>query len=146
MNSLRRNYFPIYKDFGSLIDNFLSGQTDDVTFGDLGKWAPAVDIKEEKNQFLVIADLPGVEKENIHISLENNILTLQGLRSEEKRTSQEGYSRVERTLGRFHRQFTLPQTTDGNKISAKYKNGILEIIIPKKEQAVEKRIEVKIEE
>ncbi|CEG57330.1 Hsp20/alpha crystallin family protein [Legionella fallonii] len=146
MNSLRRNYFPIYKDFGSLIDNFLSSQTDDLTFSDSGKWAPAVDIKEEKNQFLVIADLPGVEKENIHISLENNILTLHGSRSEEKRTTQEGYSRVERTLGQFHRQFTLPQTADGNKVSAKYKNGILEITIPKKEQAVEKRIEIKIEE
>lgn len=146
MNSLRRSYFPIYKDFGSLIDNFLSSQTDDVTFGDVGKWAPAVDIKEEKEQFVVIADLPGVEKDNIHISQENNILTLQGSRSEEKRTSQEGYSRVERTLGRFHRQFTLPQTADGSKISAKYKNGILEIVIPKKEKAVEKRIEVKIEE
>ncbi len=146
MNGLRRNYFPIYKDFGSLLDNFLTTQTEDASFGDLSRWAPAVDIKEEKNRFLVIADLPGVEKDDIHISLENNILTLQGSRSYEKRDTQEGYSRVERSLGQFHRQFTLPQTAEETKISAKYKNGILEISIPKKEQALEKRIEVKVEE
>ncbi len=146
MSNLNRNYFPIYRDFGSLIDNFLTKQSQDDTFGDLGKWAPAVDIKEEAERFLVIADLPGVKKENIQISLENNILTLQGERSYEKNEKQEGYSRIERIQGKFHRQFTLPQTVDGNKISAKYTQGILEIAIPKKEQAVEKRIEIQVDE
>ncbi len=146
MNNLRRNYYPTYKDLGFLINDFFNTQTKDGTFGDLGKWAPPVDIKEEKDRFLVIADLPGVEKENMHVSLEKNILTLQGSRSYEKRDNQEGFSRIERSLGEFHRQFTLPQTADEHKIKAKYKNGILEISIPKKEQALEKRIEVKIEE
>lgn len=146
MNNLRRNYYPVYKDLGSIFDNFFNAQSKDDTYGDLGKWAPAVDIKEEKDRFLVIADLPGVEKEDMNISLENNILTLQGSRSYEQRENQEGFSRVERTLGQFHRQFTLPKIADESKISAKYKNGILKISIPKKEQAMEKRIDVQIDE
>jgi HSP20 family protein len=145
MNSLQRNYYPVYKDMGSIIDDFFNAQSKDATFGE-SKWAPAVDIREDKERFLVIADLPGVDKENMHISLEKNILTLKGSRSYEHRDIQEGFSRVERSLGQFHRQFTLPQSADENKISAKYKNGILEISIPKKEQALEKRINVQIED
>jgi HSP20 family protein len=145
MNNLRRNYYPVYKDMGSIIDDFLKTQNKDASFGE-GKWAPAVDIREDKERFLVIADLPGVDKENMHISLEKNILTLKGSRSYEQRDNQEGFSRVERSLGQFHRQFTLPQIADESQISAKYKNGILEISIPKKEQAMEKRIDVQIED
>jgi HSP20 family protein len=145
MNTLRRNA-PVYKDFGSLLDNFFSfSQNQDESFGDLGKWAPAVDIKEEKDLFLVIADIPGMEKEDINISLENNILTLQGTRSYEKNETQKGFSRTERVLGQFHRQFTLPQSVEGNNITAKYKNGVLEISIPKKQQAIQKRIDIQTE-
>lgn len=139
MNNLRRTYYPVYKDLGSIFDNLLNTQTKDESFGDLGKWAPAVDIKEEKDRFLVIADLPGVEKENMNISLENNILTLQGSRTYEESENQEGYTRVERSLGQFHRRFTLPKIADESKISASYKNGILKISIPKKDKALEKR-------
>ena len=145
MNTMRRNYYPVYRDMGSIFEDFFNIQNKDTSFGE-GKWAPAVDIREDKECFLVIADLPGVEKENMHISLEKNILTLKGSRSYEQRDIQEGFSRVERSLGQFHRQFTLPQIADESKISAKYKNGILEISIPKKEQAMEKRIDVQIED
>ncbi|WP_284450924.1 Hsp20/alpha crystallin family protein, partial [Methylophaga thalassica] len=115
----------------------------DASFVD---WAPAVDIKEEKERFVVIADIPGVNKEDIHISLENNLLTIQGERRFEKNENKDGYSRMERTQGQFYRRFSLPQTVDESKISAKCKNGVLEVFIPKKAVAVEKRIEVQIEE
>lgn len=81
---LKREYFPMQKDFGKLLENFFRGQLDDSSFVDTGTWAPAVDIKEEKDRFLVVADIPGVKKEDMNISLENNILTLHGSRSFEK--------------------------------------------------------------
>lgn len=147
MSIMRRDYSPLTRDINNFFEHFLkSGSPDDASFVDTGSWAPAVDIKEEKECFLVIADIPGVKKEDIHISLENNILTIQGERNFEKKETKENYSRVERTQGQFYRRFSLPQTADENKISAKCKNGVLEISIPKKKMALEKRIEVKIDE
>lgn len=146
MSSIRREYFPLQKDFGKLLENFFRGQLDDSSFVDTGNWAPAVDIKEEKDRFLVIADIPGVKKEDIHISLEHDILTIHGSRSFEKTEKREDYSRIERSQGQFYRRFSLPQTADDAKISAKYKHGVLEISIPKKKAALEKKIDVKIEE
>ncbi|KTC72427.1 heat shock protein, Hsp20 family [Legionella birminghamensis] len=144
MNGIKRDYFPIRKDIGSLLENFF--KTQDASFVDTGTWAPAVDIKEEKDRFVVIADIPGVKSEDIHISLENNLLTIQGERYFEKSEEKEGYSRMERSQGQFYRRFSLPQTADEGKISAKCKHGVLEVIIPKKNHAVEKRIEVKVED
>ncbi|WP_419419788.1 Hsp20/alpha crystallin family protein [Legionella sp. D16C41] len=147
MSNLKREYFPsLYRDFNSLWDNFLRGQQDDSSFVTTSTWAPSVDIKEEKNQFVVIADIPGVNKEDIHISLENNLLTIQGERHFDKTEERNGYTRVERAQGQFYRRFSLPQTVDDAKISAKYKQGVLEVIIPKKKAALEKKIDIKVEE
>lgn len=147
MSMLKRNYLPVSRDVGSLLENFFRGQPEDASFVDTGTWAPAVDIKEEKDRFLVIADIPGVSKENIQISLEHNVLTLQGERSFEKKEEEKnGYTRSERIQGQFYRRFSLPQTADDTKISAKYKQGVLEIVIPKKTAAIEKKIAIKIEE
>ena len=85
MNIIRRDFYPLQKELTSLFENFLKAQPDDTSFVDTGSWAPAVDIKEEKDRFLVIADVPGVKIEDIHISLENNILTIHGERRLEKK-------------------------------------------------------------
>ncbi|KTD17603.1 Hsp20/alpha crystallin family protein [Legionella jordanis] len=146
MNIIRRDLYPLTRDFNSFLENFFRSQSDDSSFVDTGSWAPAVDIKEEENRFLVIADIPGVKKEDMHISLENNILTIQGERKFEKKETKDNYSRVERMQGQFYRRFSLPQTVDEKKISAKCKNGVLEISIPKKEASMQKKIDVKIEE
>jgi HSP20 family protein len=146
MNIIKRDYYPLGRDFSNLLENFFKGHPDDASFVDTGSWAPAVDIKEDKDRFLVIADIPGVKKENIHVSLENNILTIQGERRSEKKETENNYSRVERTQGQFYRRFSLPQTVDEGKISAKCKHGVLEISIPKKESGLEKQIEIKVEE
>lgn len=110
------------------------------------QWIPAVDIKENKNQFLILADLPGIDKNDVNISMENNILTIKGSRAEEVNEETNQYFRVERVRGSFYRRFTLPDTADGGKIEAKIQKGVLQIIIPKKETAQSRFIEIQTEE
>jgi HSP20 family protein len=146
MNTLRRS-MPMYRDMGQLFDNFFNLQKqDDSSYIETSTWSPLVDIKEEKDCFLVIADVPGVKKEDIDISLENHVLTLKGERQFEKTEQHQGYTRRERTQGQFYRRFSLPQTADDAKITARYTHGVLEIRIPKREAATEKKIEISVEE
>ncbi len=145
MNHIKRDYFPISKDMNRLFEHFVKAQTDS-SFIDTGTWAPAVDIKEQPDAFIVIADIPGVNKDDIHISLENSLLTIHGERQFEKSENKEAYSRLERVQGQFYRRFSLPQTVDDSKIDASYKQGVLQIYIPKKEVVKGKKIEVRFEE
>lgn len=110
---------------------------------DTSHWIPAVDIKEEKSQFVILADLPGIEKKDINISMEHNILSIKGERAVESKEEQNGFARVERMRGTFYRRFTLPDTADEKNIQAKMKNGVLEIVIPKKEATISRYIEIK---
>jgi len=106
-------------------------------------WVPAVDIREEPERYLIHADVPGVNPEQIEISLENGILTLKGERREDHEESeQNGYRRVERVRGSFYRRFSLPDTADAEKVSARSKDGVLEIVIPKQEKVQPRRIVV----
>ncbi len=110
------------------------------------QWIPAIDIKEDKKQFTILADLPGVEKSDINISMENNILTLKGSRPATPKEEMTHYFRTERIRGNFYRQFALPDTADGAKIEAKLQKGVLEIFIPKKESAQPQSIEIRSDE
>ena len=105
-------------------------------------WAPAVDIKEEKDKFVLHADLPGVRPDETDVSMEDGVLTIKGEKRSETTTENDGYKRVERTHGSFYRRFSLPDTADSEEISAKSKNGVLEIIIPKRESVQPKKIAV----
>jgi HSP20 family protein len=105
-------------------------------------WAPAVDIKEEKDRFVLHADLPGVQPEETDVSMEDGVLTIKGEKKSEAVTEREGYKRVERTYGSFHRRFSLPDTANADEIVAKSKNGVLEIIIPKRQAVQPKKITV----
>lgn len=146
MNTLRRT-MPIYRDMGQLFNDFFNLQKqDDSSYIETSTWSPLVDIKEEKDCFLVLADVPGVKKEDIDISLENHVLTLKGERQFEQTEHHQGYTRRERTQGQFYRRFSLPQTADDAKITARYAHGVLEIRIPKREAATEKKIEISVEE
>lgn len=146
MNTLRRT-MPMYRDMGNLLEGFFNLQKqDDSSCIETSTWSPLVDIKEEKDCFLVIADIPGVKREDISISLEQHVLTLKGERQFEKTEQHQGYTRRERSQGQFYRRFSLPQTADDAKITARYANGVLEIKIPKKEAAAEKKIEISVEE
>jgi len=111
-----------------------------------GQWLPAIDIREEEDKFLISADLPGVDPKDIDISLENNLLTLKGKREEVHEEKKGSFYRMERMQGQFYRQFTLPIAVDSKHITAKSKQGVLEVIVPKKEKTEIKKIEVKVEE
>jgi HSP20 family protein len=105
-------------------------------------WLPAVDIKEEDKQFVLRADLPGVESKDIDITMEKGVLTLRGTRSTETRDERNGYRRVERVSGEFFRRFTLPDTADSQAIKAKHVNGVLEVVIPKQAAVLPRKISV----
>lgn len=106
-------------------------------------WLPPVDITESKEGFVIYADVPGVDPESIEVTLEDGVLTLSGAR-EAAIESQDNLERrrVERARGRFHRRFTLPDTADAEKISARGSNGVLEVSIPKREATQPRRITV----
>ena len=110
------------------------------------EWAPSVDIKEENDKFVLQADIPGVKPEDIEVNMEAGVLTVKGEKKTEAKTEKEGYKRVERTYGSFYRRFSLPDSADGEAISAKCKLGVLEIVIPKREAVKPKKIEVSSEE
>lgn len=106
------------------------------------EWAPAVDIKEDVERFVLHADIPGVKPEDIDVSMEDGVLTIKGEKESESKTEKDGYKRVERTSGSFYRRFSLPDTANAEAISAKSKNGVLEIVIPKREAVKPKKISV----
>lgn len=110
------------------------------------EWSPAVDIKEDANKFVIHADIPGVKPEEIDINMENGVLTIKGEKKSESKTEKEGYKRVERTYGSFYRRFSLPDTANAEAISASSKHGVLEIVIPKREAVLPKKINVKAAE
>jgi HSP20 family protein len=105
-------------------------------------WSPAVDIFEAQGEIVVKAELPGMDRKDITLNLENNVLTLKGDRRFEKETKEENYHRIERAYGGFSRSFSIPATVDEEKIHADYKDGVLKIILPKKEQAKPKQIRI----
>ncbi len=105
-------------------------------------WVPAVDIKEEDKQFVLRADLPGVEPKDIEITMEKGQLTIRGRRQAETRDENNGYRRVERVSGEFFRRFTLPDTADSQAIKARHVNGVLEVSIPKQQTVLPRRIDV----
>jgi len=110
------------------------------------EWSPAVDIKEDADKFVIHADIPGVKPEEIDINMENGVLTIKGEKKSESKTEKEGYKRVERTYGSFYRRFSLPDTANAEAISASSKHGVLEIVIPKREAVLPKKINVKAAE
>jgi HSP20 family protein len=105
-------------------------------------WVPAVDIIEEKDRFLLKADVPGVKPEDIDVNMENGVLSVSGQRHEESTQESEGVKRLERLSGRFYRRFSLPETANPEGISAKSVNGILEVVIPKQPEVKARRITV----
>lgn len=110
------------------------------------EWAPAVDIKEEDNQFVLLADIPGVKPEDIEVHMDAGVLTVKGEKESVTKTEKDGYKRVERSSGSFYRRFNLPDSADGNAINAKCKHGVLEITIPKREAVKPKKINVTSDE
>ena len=106
------------------------------------RWSPAVDIKEEEDRFVLLADIPGVDSKDIEVTMDKGVLTVKGERSREKEEERNGYKRVERSYGTFYRRFSLPDSADADAITAKGKNGVLEVTIPKHEKVQPRKIAV----
>ena len=106
------------------------------------RWAPAVDIVEEKERFVLRANLPGVERDDINVTMEDGVLTIEGERRAESRDEIDGVRRFERATGRFLRRFSLPETADAEGITASSANGILEVVIRKLPEVKPRRINV----
>lgn len=116
---------------------------DDLTVR--GTWTPSVDIYESDNHALVLkAELPDVAKEDIDLRVENNTLTISGTKKMDKEVKEQQYHRIERAYGSFSRTFTLPPTVDAGKIGAEFKNGVLTVTLPLREEAKPRQIQVAV--
>jgi len=108
-------------------------------------WSPSVDIFETEGEIVVKAELPGMDRKDIQLNLENNVLSLRGERKFQKETKDDNYHRIERSYGVFSRAFSIPATVDEERIRADYKDGVLKIVLPKKDQAKPKQIKIATE-
>jgi HSP20 family protein len=134
--------FGIQREMNRMFDGFFRGTNDEYYV--ISSWTPAVDIAEHDDEYLVKVELPGINKDEVKLTLENNILTIRGEKKQEKETKKESYHRVERSYGSFQRSFTLPAAVKADRIDASYKDGILTVSLPKAEEAKPKQIEVKV--
>lgn len=110
----------------------------------LVEWVPVVDVLETDNEFQIRAELPGVEKTDVKLSVEKGVLLISGHREQDKEDKGARYHKIERAYGSFARSFTMPDTVDEHKIAAEFKNGVLTVRLPKSEKARPKSIEVRI--
>ena len=107
-------------------------------------WTPRVDIAEDDKEYVINAELPGIAKEDVKVSVENGVLSISGERKTEKEEKGKKFHRIEQSYGTFVRSFTLPEGNSGEKISAEFRDGILKVHVPKDEKAKAKAIDVKI--
>ncbi len=131
------------KEINRMFENFFRGGVDDTDLMATG-WKPAVDIAESAEEFVANVELPGVDKNDIKITMQENVLTIRGEKAQEKNEKDANYHRVERFYGSFQRSFELPGNVRNDKIDAEYKDGILTIRLPKAEEAKAKQIDVKV--
>lgn len=130
-----------YRSLGNLadtVDRFF-GNYDSVHSND---WIPAVDITETENEFRFVAEVPGLSKKDIKLSLENNVLMISGEKKNEIKQEGREYHRVERSYGKFERSFRLPRDVKSEQINAKYDNGLLTVTVPKAEEAKPREISI----
>ena len=131
------------KEIDRVFDDFFTPKTSALFDSN---WLPTIDMEEGKNEFHISAELPGLDEKSINVSLENNILTISGEKKEEKEEKSKDmkYYHTERHYGSFSRSIAFPEEVHADKISAKFKNGVLSIKIPKDENAEKKRISIKV--
>ncbi len=132
------NLFDAQKELSGIWSNFA-----DETVGGTSEWHPSTDIAENKDAFMVYVELPGMKKEDVKITLQQNILTIQGEKKSGPEPKEDKYHRVERNFGKFTRSFRLTSRVIGETVEANYKDGVLSIRIPKAEEAKPKEIEIK---
>ena len=127
--------------FDDSFNQFLAPMTSSEELG--GKWLPPVDVRETDEALTLMAEVPGLSKDDVNVTLENNVLTISGERRFEKDADKEGYHRIERAYGTFSRSFTLPPNVETDKAKATFENGVLSIALPKTEEAKPRKIAIK---
>ena len=141
MGEFTNEFFNMHRDLDRMFDRLRGDTTDD---GQTSTWLPAVDIVEKENEFEVRVELPGMKKDDVKITLVDDVLTIRGEKKQQAETKEENYHRSERSYGMFQRSFTLPSSVKGEKIEATYVDGLLSLTLPKKEEAKSREIEVKV--
>ena len=146
MNMIRYQPWGLMHRLHYDLDRMLDRQwrDEDETASPVSDWLPAVDIREEDRQFVLRADIPGVDPKNIEVTMEKGVLTLRGERHADMDTHDQAYRRVERASGSFYRRFSLPDTADSDRITAQSKLGVLEVIIPKHAEIQPKKIAIQV--
>ncbi len=132
------------REINHMFDRFFRGGVLDDAELSAGGWMPAVDLAEKDDEFVAKVELPGVNKDDVKITLQDNVLTIRGEKKDEKESKHSNFHRVERSYGSFQRSFALPTSVRSDKVDAQYKDGILTISLPKAEEAKRKQIEVKV--
>src|ERR1700681_1546175 len=136
-----RGFSTLHDQVNRLLNESFRNQGDESA---VTTWAPSVDIYETPNEMVVKADLPDVNEKEIDVRIENNLLTIRGERKFEKSVSEENYLRVERNYGAFSRSFSLPNTVNAEAIGAEYKNGVLTVPLPKREESKPRQVKVTV--
>lgn len=148
MNLVRWDPFRELEDMNDRLNRMfgrsVTGQGDGREAMTLADWTPAVDVSESDNEYVIKADLPHVKKDDVKVTVQEGILSIQGERKKEEEKKGEKIHRVERAYGRFVRTFSLPDYVDESKVSADFKDGVLIVHLPKSEKAKPKAIEVKV--
>jgi HSP20 family protein len=148
MRPISRDTLRDLQNMSDRIDRLLAGRNIPSAGRDeamaLVDWAPAVDVMETDDEFQIRAELPGVEKKDVKLSVENGVLLISGHREQEKEEKGKRYHKIERAYGNFARSFTVTETVDAEKVTAEFKNGVLTVRLPKSEKARPKSIEVKV--
>ncbi|HEY9164648.1 MAG TPA: Hsp20/alpha crystallin family protein [Candidatus Kryptonia bacterium] len=137
-----RDLVSMQRELGRVFDGLFSDFDGNVS--GLSRWAPHVDVSENHDAYTIKAELPGVSKNDVKITLQDNILTLKGEKKNENEEKNAEYHRIERSYGSFERSFTLPTGVKSDKIDASFKDGVLSITLPKVEEAKPREIEVKL--
>ena len=126
-----------------LFDRFFDDWSLPALFTEENAWIPAFDITENEKEYVVTAELPGIDVKDVDITFTEGVLSVKGEKKHEKEDKGEDYHRIERHYGSFHRSFRIPGNVEADRVDAKYKDGILKLILPKAEGSETKKIEVK---
>lgn len=142
MTVVRYQPYALFDRLHRQLDQAISAEVGEAAGGTEVSWIPPVDIREEPDRFLVLADVPGVEPKDIRITAEKGVLTIRGERRAHETQQHNGWQRLERQSGSFLRRFTLPEGANPDAITARHAHGVLEVTIPKQPQMQPRRIEV----
>ncbi len=138
-----RDLAGMQSEMNRLFDEFFTHGSENVDQPTV--WSPMVDISETDDEIVLHAELPGLQKGDVSISLQDNVLSLEGEKKSTEEDREKSYYRLERSYGKFQRSFVLPAAVQGDKVKAKFKDGVLKVVLPKAEEAKPKQIDVAVE-